>query len=92
MTGLDMNHFVARLLQEAASSALASTWLRTAETFEAARSRPGDYTGKATTEDIRDADVRLTEIANACRARAAIALMPDGVIDDVFLDILDEVA
>lgn len=92
MTDFHLEHFVARLLQDAMSSALASTWLRRAETFEAARSRPGDFLGQATAEDIHDADARLTGIANACRARAAIALIPGDVIDDSILDVLDEVA
>lgn len=92
VTGLDMNHFAQRLLQDAISSGLASTSLHRAETFEAARSRPGDFLGQATAEEIRETDARLTAIANAFRARAALALMPDDAIEDAILDVLDEVA
>jgi len=89
VNALDVDHFVARLFQDALSSALASTSLRRAEAFEAARSRPGDFLGQATAEEIRDADARLTGIASAFRARAALVLMPGDAIDDSVLDVLE---
>lgn len=74
---LDLDHFSARILQDALTEATSSYCGRRAREFERARSRPGDYTGQATPGEIRAADARLTAAAQACRARATLALDDD---------------
>lgn len=51
-------------------------WLRRAAELEAARPQPGEYTGAATHADLSRRWHRLTDAAQACRARATGA---DGV-------------
>ena len=73
-----VDHFRARVLQDALTEAMRSYWLRRADAFEAARYRPGiDYPGLATIEAHRAAWRDLTEKANACRNHASIALFDD---------------
>lgn len=72
-----LDHFQRRVIQDAFSDAAASTWLRRARAFEAARPRPGDYPGKATPDDLRAADARCREAAEACRVKARNAVVPN---------------
>lgn len=89
MTGLNIDHFVARLLQDALAEATASYWRKRAEDFERAGSRPGDYTGEASADEIARRDEWLTSVAQACRSRAEFALVPDDAIDDSILEVLE---
>lgn len=52
-------------------------WLRRAEEFEAARPRPDEFHGNASREELRARWIDLTEIAQACRARAGVAPVED---------------
>lgn len=70
-----LDHFQHRVIQDALADATSIYWTRRAEAFEAARPRPGDYPGKATLGDLRAADVRCREAAEACRKRARVAVM-----------------
>lgn len=72
-----VEHFRLRVIQDALAEATAAYWHRRAQTFEDARSRPGDYAGEATPEHIAARDAELTGIAQACRARAALAHLTD---------------
>ena len=76
MTALDvhLDHFVYRLMRDAMNEGTARYWLRRAETFEDARPRPGDYSGRATAEQIAALDKRLADQATACRLRAKTCL------------------
>lgn len=85
-----VEHFRARVLQDALNEATASYWIGRAEAFEAARPRPGDFTGNATRDDLREQWNRLTETANACRARARVSLLVD--LAPEVRDVLREVA
>lgn len=72
-----------RAMQEAISYALAGQWRRRAETFEDAVPRPGDFTGRATQEELVEATERCRLTALACRQRAAlIDLEAEGGGDD----------
>lgn len=86
-----VEHFRARVLQDALNEATASYWLRRAEAFEAARPRIGDFHGQATPEHLRAKWDELTEIATACRNRAAVALWHEDIDPDVW-DAIREVA
>lgn len=84
-------HFRERVLQDALNEATASYWTRRAETFEAARHRPGiDYPGRATLDELRARWCALTETAQACRARAQVS--PLDLIEPAVVDVLGEVA
>ena len=73
-----VDHFRARVLQDALTEALRSTWLRRADAFEAARHRPGiDYPGTATVEQLRAKWLELTEKAAVCRNHATVAKFQD---------------
>ena len=89
---LDIDRFRERLLVDAFLEATSAYWLRRAATFEAARSRPGDYLGLSTPADGTAADARLTGLADACRARASLAALQTDEIDDAVAAVLDEVA
>lgn len=70
-----LDHFQHRVVQDALNDASAYYWDRRADDFEAARPKPGDYPGKATLADLRAADVRCREAAEACRKRARVAVL-----------------
>lgn len=73
-----VEHFRARVLQDALTEALRSTWLRRAEAFEAARHRPGiDFPGTATVEQLRAKWLELTEKSAGCRNHARICIFQD---------------
>ncbi len=88
---IDLEHFGARLLVDAFLEASRSYHLRRALEFDAARSRPGDYVGDATPDEIAARDGRLTSLANACRARASLAPLQCDEIDDAVALVLAEV-
>jgi hypothetical protein len=65
--------FERRVLLDAFLDADKTYWLSRAAAFEAARPTPGDYTGRATAEEVRARWDALTDAAEACRHRAALA-------------------
>lgn len=67
-----VEHFQARVIQDAIASAHAGQLIRRAEQFEAARPQPGDFHGLATREDLSRRWRELTAIAEALRAKAAV--------------------
>jgi hypothetical protein len=70
-----VEHFRARVLQDALNEATASYWLRRARQFEAARPEPDEFHGEATRLQLRAKWYELTEAAEACRHRAAVSLV-----------------
>lgn len=73
-----VEHFRARVLQDALYEATAYYWRRRAEAFEAARPRASDWPGRATPEQLAEADRRCATAALACRQRAAMSLIGGG--------------
>lgn len=74
-------------------------WLRRADQFDAARPRPGEFTGHATPEELADADERCAEAARLCRFHASIVADPalweaelEAYLDHVDGDQLGQVA
>jgi hypothetical protein len=72
-----VDHFRARVLQDALAEATAMYWRRRAETFAAARPRAGDFQGTSTDEQLAARDRRLAATAQACRSRASLVLGAD---------------
>lgn len=77
-----------RVLLDVWSHASAAQWRRRAEDLEAARPRVGDFTGRATSDELTAAWDRLTTAAAACRRRADYL---DGHQVD-FDQVLDDIA
>jgi len=77
-----VEHFRQRVLQDALAEASASYWERRAQAFENARPRPGEFHGKRTPQRLQAKYDELTAIAQACRNRAALGLMPGIDPDD----------
>jgi len=78
-----LDHFRARVLQDALNEATASYWLRRAEAFENARTRPGERPAEPPgapvgSEAARARDEGLAATAQACRNRAAFIEMYPG--------------
>ena len=61
-----------RVVQEALSDALAMTWRRKADLYLWACSRPGEYTGNASPEELAQRDRKLAAQAQACRHKAEL--------------------
>lgn len=85
-----VEHFRARVLQDALNEATASYWLRRAEQFEQAKPRLGEHFGNRTADDLRAKWRELDEIVRACRNRATVSLWQD--LDEETQQILREVA
>lgn len=85
MKRLDVEHFTMRLLHDCLAEATRAYWLKRAAQLEAARPTPGDYLGSASREELSERWRRLTEMADACRARAAVSAEErgDGISPDV---------
>lgn len=89
----DLDHFRARVLQDALTEATAAYWIRRAEAFEAAAPRPGDWHGFAQADDLVDQAVRCRQIAENCRHHAQlIRESAPELISAAVLAALEEVA
>lgn len=80
---VDIDHFRARVLQDALTEATAVYWRRRADSLLAAVSRPGDYRGKATAAEIAARDKRLREDAAACLRHAYVVGPKPDISEDV---------
>lgn len=72
-----VDHFRARVLQDALTEALRSTWLRRAAAFEGAMHRPGDFPGRRSVDQLAANNRRLALKAQACRDHASICIFQD---------------
>jgi hypothetical protein len=90
---IDIDHFRARILQDALTEATASYWERRAKQFEDAAPRKGDRHFNATNDELLDAYERCMATALACRRHAQLLRdsMPEDISADVW-DVLEEVA
>jgi hypothetical protein len=93
MIRLDLEHFRARVLQDALSEATAQYWLRRAHQFQQAAPRKGDYHGLADRDEPLDRWERCKATALACRRHAQLLRdsMPEPISDEVWA-VLEEVA
>ncbi|OYO07883.1 hypothetical protein CGZ94_20660 [Enemella evansiae] len=73
ITALDIADAVAlRCLADSLHQATGIWWERRAESFDWAASRPGDFTGRATAEEIAFRDARCRDAARLCREHARL--------------------
>jgi hypothetical protein len=90
---IDIDHFRARVLQDALTEATAEYWERRAQQFEDAIPRRSEYHGNATQEQLAAAAVRCANTVAACRRHAQLLResMPEPISDEV-TSVLEEVA
>jgi hypothetical protein len=90
---IDLDHFKARLLQDALSQATVQHWLHRAYEFQQAAPRPGEFHGNATVEELRQQWGECMNTAQACLLHADLIrqLSPEPISDEV-RDALEEVA
>jgi hypothetical protein len=95
MTGLliDIDHFRARILQDALTEATAQYWTHRAYQFQQAAPRLGEYHGNASREELNEAWTRCHATAAACRRHAELISgdYPEPISDEV-ASVLEEVA
>lgn len=68
-----IDRFVRDMLTEVLLAADSQWWRAKAEEMEAAAPRPGEYHGRATREELREAWRRCHAAAEACRLRARVS-------------------
>ena len=89
----NVEHFRARVLNDALLNGSAIYWRRRAEAFDWAAPRPDDFTGNATPQEIEDRARRCRATAEACRRHAHLLLGSRGAdIEPVVWTALEEVA
>jgi hypothetical protein len=83
---IDMQHFRARVLQDALTEATAEYWEHRARAFEDAAPRNGDYRGRATDDDLLGAYERCMATAKAGRSHAQLLrdAIPEEISDEVW--------
>jgi hypothetical protein len=90
---IDIDHFRARVLQDALTEATAAYWLQRANQFEAAAPKLGEFHGTLTRDELNEASTRCYATAQACRAHADLISgdYPEPISDEV-ASVLEEVA
>jgi hypothetical protein len=93
MINIDLDHFRARVLQDALTEATAEYWERRAQQFEDAIPRANEFRGNAAPDQLTDAIVRCAYTAAACRRHAQLLRdnMPEPISNEVRA-VLGEVA
>jgi hypothetical protein len=83
-----------RVVLESVQTAAGWWWDRRADEIEAARPAPGEFHGRATRAELSRRWCDLTELAQACRARAEMARrgIDEGELADVYDQVLEEIA
>jgi hypothetical protein len=90
---IDLDHFRARILQDALTEATAQYWIHRAYQFQQAAPRLGEYHGNATRDELNEAWTRCYATAGACRAHAELISQarPEPISPEV-ASVLEEVA
>jgi hypothetical protein len=92
MLTIDVDHFRARVLQDALTEATAAYWVHRAYQFQQAAPKPNDFHGQASKAQLVEARWRCLATALACRQHADLVLSSYGEpISSEVLAVLDEV-
>lgn len=87
MTDPDLDRFYRDLIADCIGNVVASQWRERAQVLRDARPRRGDFHGRATREALNARWERLTRLAAACDAKAA--LLEDAPADVVVPEVED---
>jgi hypothetical protein len=85
-------HFQARVMSDALAEASAGYWRRRAEHLRSCLSRPSDFRGSATPEQVEARDARLRADIARCLTHAGVLAEGIGGIPPEVVDVLREVA
>jgi hypothetical protein len=90
---IDIDHFRARVLQDALTAATAQYWVHRAHQFQQAAPRLGEFHGGAKRDELNEAWTRSHATAAACLSHAELISgeYPEEISDEV-LAVLGEVA
>jgi hypothetical protein len=90
---IDIDHFRARILQDALTEATAQYWVHRAHQFQQAAPRLGEFHGNATREELNEAWTRCHATTAACLQHADLIRgdYPEEISDEV-ASVLEEVA
>ena len=93
MINFDLDHFRARVLQDALTEATAQYWIHRAHQLRQAAPRPGEYHGQSTHDQLTEAWYRCEAAAMACLRHAELLRSgyPEPISDEVW-EALGEVA
>jgi hypothetical protein len=93
MISIDIDHFRARILQDALSEATAQYWVHRAHQFQQAAPRLGEFHGNATRDELNEAWTRCMNTMQACLSHADLISgeYPEPISDEV-ASVLEEVA
>lgn len=88
---VDLDHFRARVLQDALTTATADHWDKRAREWRAAAPTPDDFHGHCTREELREQWRRCMDTALACQRHADLIRSgrPEPIAGDVW-DALEE--
>jgi hypothetical protein len=89
---IDIDHFRARILQDALTEATTQYWIHRAHQFQQAAPRLGEFHGTATRDELNEAWTRCYATAAACLSHADLLRgeYPEPISDEV-LTVLEEV-
>jgi hypothetical protein len=92
MINIDIEHFKARLLQDALTEATAQCWIHRAHQFQQAAPRKGDYHGLAGRDELLDRWERCKATEQACLRHAQLVANfgPEPISTEVW-EVLEEV-
>jgi hypothetical protein len=90
---IDIDHFRARILQDALTEATAQYWVHRAHQFQQAAPRLDEYRGQATSEHLTERWVECMATMQACLSHAELLRQeaPEPISDEVWT-VLEEVA
>jgi hypothetical protein len=90
---IDLDHFRARILQDALTEATAQYWIHRAYQFQQAAPRLGEFHGNKTRDELNEAWTRCHTTAQACLQHADLIRgdYPEPISDEVS-SVLEEVA
>jgi hypothetical protein len=87
-----IRHFQARVLSDCLAEASAGYWRHRAEHLRRCLSRPGDFVGRATADEIAERDLRIQADIERCLAHAGLLADGSAQIAPEVVDVLREVA
>jgi hypothetical protein len=93
MISIDLDHFRARILQDALTEATAQYWVHRAYQFHQAAPKLGEFHGDATRDELNEAWRRCHATTQACLSHADLLRgdYPEPISDEV-ASVLEEVA